>query len=85
MVFEVTPRCIDRVELGRVGGQELKSNGTTLSLNVSAHGLGSVRLHAIPDEAITESCFQLKLYCRTGGFGPRGAHVLARQGLSDSR
>jgi hypothetical protein len=31
--------------------------------------------------AITDSCFQLKLYCSTG-VSPRGAQVRARQGRS---
>src|SRR5215468_4762983 len=50
VVFEVTPDAFDGVELGCVGGQELKGDGTTLSLNVSVHEFRSMCLQAIPDD-----------------------------------
>src|SRR6516162_925316 len=49
-MFEVTPDVLNRIELRRVGGQELKSDSPALRLNVLTHELGTMCLQTIPDD-----------------------------------
>src|SRR5215469_806823 len=50
VVFEISPDVFDRIELRRIGGQELKSDRTTLSLNMLTDKLGAMGLQTIPDD-----------------------------------
>jgi transposase len=43
VVLQVTPHAFDRIHLRGVGGQELQSEATALSLDVFAHESGAVR------------------------------------------
>ncbi len=49
-MFQITPDTFDRVEIGRIGAQELQIDATALCFNILAHEPGAVRLQPIPDD-----------------------------------
>ena len=49
-VLEVGPQILDRVELGRVGGQSLCSEPVVLAVEVGPHPVAPVRAQPVPDQ-----------------------------------